>query len=436
MARQRKRARERKAQATEPEAETEADVAVEDVPDAEPEPERGGGEDFGPPLSAEQIELLYLFLHWVVRYGEPPEPEDWAATPDWPRPVEVDRAFPDYGWDDLWHFTDLDHAELFVRQDALAEERKTAKAAEQQAASLRRRIERETAKLPELRRLADAARERRDAATKEAKDLRRDAETLRGERDAMRERAETAEAALRDARETPAAAAASPDAQLEEALEAERTAGERARSERDVLHEELGRLGDAHERLREHVARLERMLEERAAAAVAEGAGEDDEGSDGADEPEPKTVLEAVERASGRARHLRYAPAAFSSAGQSPFTRPGMILETLDRLDALAGAYAEPGGMGRSLSQAAREFGLLGWRGGVSETARTRNATDYTVSFEGQAFPMGPHVALGTGSGSGAVARIYLAAADGTGDVERGLIVAHVGRHLPDSTTA
>jgi hypothetical protein len=49
---------------------------------------------------------------------------------------------------------------------------------------------------------------------------------------------------------------------------------------------------------------------------------------------------------------------------------------------------------------------------------------------------LGPHVAIGSGSGAGFIARIYLHVADGSGDVPRGLYVGHVGRHLPDTTTA
>ena len=48
---------------------------------------------------------------------------------------------------------------------------------------------------------------------------------------------------------------------------------------------------------------------------------------------------------------------------------------------------------------------------------------------------LGPHVAIGSGSGAGFVARIYLHVADGSGQVPRGIYVGHVGRHLPDTTT-
>jgi hypothetical protein len=72
----------------------------------------------------------------------------------------------------------------------------------------------------------------------------------------------------------------------------------------------------------------------------------------------------------------------------------------------------------------------------VSELARSRKPHAYTVTHDGARLELGPHVAIGSGSGAGFIARIYLHVADGSGDVPRGLYVGHVGRHLPDTTTA
>ncbi len=104
-----------------------------------------------------------------------------------------------------------------------------------------------------------------------------------------------------------------------------------------------------------------------------------------------------------------------------------------EALDALAGRFAA-GEMGVSLVQAASEAGLT-YKQGVSEIARSRNPHHYSVGWEGHRLELGPHVALGSGSGAGFIARIYLHVADGTGEVPRGLYVGHVGRHLPDTTT-
>jgi hypothetical protein len=141
----------------------------------------------------------------------------------------------------------------------------------------------------------------------------------------------------------------------------------------------------------------------------------------------PETVAAAVRRAASGAHHLVFTDAAYESAADSPYRRPGDVLDTLTRLDELAGLYADPDGFGRSLGQAAEQLGLT-WRQSVSELARSRNRHAYTVTYDGERLELGPHVALGSGSGAGFIARIYLHVADGSGDVPRGLYVGHVAR--------
>ncbi len=145
-------------------------------------------------------------------------------------------------------------------------------------------------------------------------------------------------------------------------------------------------------------------------------------------------MLEAVERAAAGSAHLRFAPRAFETAADSPFRRPGLVLDTLRRLDELAGRY-EAGDMGMSLSQAAQEVGITQWKAGVSELARTRWRDEYLVTVDGQEVELGPHVGLGSGSGAGFVARVYLHVSDGGDGLPRGITVGVVGRHLPDTTT-
>jgi hypothetical protein len=144
-------------------------------------------------------------------------------------------------------------------------------------------------------------------------------------------------------------------------------------------------------------------------------------------------VLAAVDRAAAAARHLVFTAAARESAGDSPYRRPAEILDALEKLDELAGRYVA-GEMGASPAQVATELGLT-WRQNVSEIARSRNPHAYAVTHDGHRLELGPHVALGSGSGAGFIARIYLHVADGSGDVPRGIYVGHVGRHLPDTTT-
>ena len=145
-------------------------------------------------------------------------------------------------------------------------------------------------------------------------------------------------------------------------------------------------------------------------------------------------MLEAVERGAARFEHLTFTRSAFESAADSPFRRPADILDVLERLDRLGALYADPSGFGTSLADAAASLGLS-WRSDVSELARNRNPERYTAVHEGARLSLGPHVAIGSGSGAGFIARIYLHVADGSGEVPRGLYVGHVGRHLPDTTT-
>jgi hypothetical protein len=89
--------------------------------------------------------------------------------------------------------------------------------------------------------------------------------------------------------------------------------------------------------------------------------------------------------------------------------------------DAMTGAPA-PGG--------ARDAGTMA----ASMTGSWVRA--YTATVDGRRVDLGPHVALGSGSGAGFIARIYLHVADGNDpEVPRGIYVAVVGRHLPDTTT-
>jgi hypothetical protein len=198
---------------------------------------------------------------------------------------------------------------------------------------------------------------------------------------------------------------------------------ESVRQHREDLQRRIEALEEAAARDRQAIAELSAALGDRAPEAVEETAAEED----------PKSVLEAVRLAAETCTHLTFTESAFDSAADSPYRRPGEILETLRKLDELGERFAA-GQMGVSLGQAAQEAGLT-WRAGVSELARTRWAKHYVVTHEGHQLDLGPHIALGSGSGAGLIARVYLHVADGGGDVPRGIYVGHVGRHLPDTTT-
>ena len=195
------------------------------------------------------------------------------------------------------------------------------------------------------------------------------------------------------------------------------------RAHRDELARRVDELEDAAQRDRRSIAELSAALGDRAPAAEEEPG----------EEEAPKSVHEAVRLAQQTCANLVFTESAFDSAADSPYRRPEEILDALRKLDALAERY-NAGQMGMSLGQAAQEAGLT-WKAGVSELARTRWAKHYIVSHDGHNLDLGPHLGLGSGSGAGFVARIYLHLADGNGGVPRGVYVGHVGRHLPDTTT-
>jgi hypothetical protein len=199
---------------------------------------------------------------------------------------------------------------------------------------------------------------------------------------------------------------------------------------RDELHDRMERLRAEREQDRRTIAELTQLL-----ARV--DATTDESVADAEPEAPPATVLEAVERAAAEAKYLRFAPKAFETAADSPFRRPGLVLRTLRGLDELAGRYAA-GDMGKSLGQAAAEHGITQWKPDIAETTRKRYEDDYSFALEGSSRKLwvGPHIGLGSGSGAQFIARVYLHVSDGSDpEVPRGIVVAVVGRHLPDTTT-
>ena len=373
-------------------------------------------------LLVEEADYLAHLYRWIVLVGDPPSAQDWLKTEDWPHPDVVVEVFG--SWDRFLAAAEVPDSPLLAR---LREAERRARDMDARERSL----ERELSRVEDLRRQAETARRRREAAEVERDEEARRAIRLEAEVARAESRAANAEARLAERR------------QEAEHMAAESTAGEPS-DDWLTAHEAL--LGEL-EAVRTHREDLLRQVEEqregaerdrqaiaRLSTALAEAGGrplEDDAGDDA--EP-PATVLEAVERAAGRFEHLTFTRSAFESAADSPFRRPADILDALERLDRLGALYADPSGFGTSLAEAATGLGLT-WRSDVSELARNRHPDRYTAVHDGARLDLGPHVAIGSGSGAGFIARIYLHVADGSGDVPRGLYVGHVGRHLPDTTT-
>ncbi len=368
--------------------------------------------------------ILLETYRWTVLHGEAPYDKVWDNREGYPSTRDVVAAFG--SWENLWelaglydsyHLRALDAADdeyeqVLEERKALREDRQKA---QREASRARKEAERLEDRLREMRRQVERAKDKAEGATDALA-----AERTRAER--AERRAEDAEhaAAERPAAAAEPAAPAEEDGREVELLEELEGAERFADALTDQLHE-------AHDR----IAEREREIGELRRALGRVGA--EGEEPAGAAAPEPATVLEAVELARERCPHLVFAPRALESAADSPFGRPGLILENLERLDQLAERYLE-GDIGGKVSELAFRLGL-NWRGGISERTRTRHGKEYSFTYEGRGFELGPHVRIGSGQGAGSIARIYLALHPGDAELPRSVIVGHVGRHLPDSTT-
>ena len=365
-------------------------------------------------LLVEEVDYVHQLYRWLVLTGELPKPQEWLKKEPWPHPDHVIDVFG--SWEKF-----LAHAH--VTQSPLLARLRAADADAADMAAARKEVQKELSRVEDLRRQVFTARHAREGAETERGEERTRADRLQRALDSAQARAADAEARLHErtaALEAAAQAAApEPDARaaaLADELQAVRAHREELLVQGEELREQVAR--DART-----ITRLSTLLAENPVATAPE-----------TDVAPPATVLEAVQRAADASAHLRFSPDALTSAADSPFRRPAEILEALLLLDELASLHADPDGFGRSLTQAAIERGLS-YKHDVSEIARSRHPHEYSTTVEGQRVDLGPHVALGSGSGAGFIARIYLHVSDGSGGLPRGIYVGHVGRHLPDSTT-
>ena len=405
-----------------------ADGAADGEPRSRERPPAGGaggpGSLYDPRMReviayAEEADMLYHLFRWTLLKGSVPTAREWLSREDMPHPDAIGDVFG--SWQKFLDYSGLPDSPLLARLRVLEEGVKDVEVREQQ-------VEREQQRAADLRRQLETARRKRDEAEAERGDESRRAQQAERALADAQARAERAEAGLHDRREAAEGAAAGAREEASEewlaAHEAALAELEAIRAHRDEMVRRVAELEDAAKKDRQAITELSAALGERAAPADEEAPAE---------EEAPKSVLEAVRLAAESCPNLVFTEAALDSAADSPYRRPEEILETLRKLDALAERY-NAGEMGVSLGQAAQEEGLA-WRAGVSELARTRWAKHYVVTHDGRKLDLGPHVALGSGSGAGFVARIYLHLADGNGEVPRGIYVGHVGRHLPDTTT-
>lgn len=416
----------------------EPDDAVRELagvpPGGPPGPGDGGGGDDGdaagpPPLEpdarlrevsllVEEVDYVYQLYRWIILTGTVPKAQEWLKREPWPHPDYVIDVFG--SWEKF-----LAHAH--VTESPLLARLRAADAAEKDVAAGRKQVEKELARVEDLRRQVQTARHAREAAEADRGEERGRADRLQRALDAAEGRAAAAEEKLHERTTALDAALPSADTVADERAAALADELDAVRAHREELLRQAEELREQAVQDAKTINRLSTILAERGESA------EDGAGAEG-DAGPPATVVEAVERAAAAATSLRFTPDAFTSAADSPYRRPAEILETLMVLDELAALHADPAGFGRSLTQAATERGLT-YKHDVSETARSRHPHEYATTVDGRRVDLGPHVALGSGSGAGFIARIYLHVADGSGDVPRGMYVGHVGRHLPDTTT-
>jgi hypothetical protein len=375
-------------------------------------------------LLVEEADYLFALYRWILLTGEVPRAQDWLRREEWPHPDYVIDVFG--SWEKFLQHAEIPTSPLLARLREAEEERRSLSAREQQA-------ERDLARVEDLRRQVETAKRRREAADAERGELLARADRLDAQLQRAEARADAAEAHLAERRQQAEDAAGPRGEASDEWLAAHEALIDELQAVRAHREELLRQV----EELREAAAQDARTIAGLSAALGEAAAGPDANGASAAAEAveAPTTVAEAVQRAAAQAQHLVFTDAAHETAADSPYRRPADVLDALLRLDELAGLYADPEGFGRSLGQAAEDLGLT-WRQNVSELARSRKPHAYSVTHDGERLELGPHVALGSGSGAGFIARIYLHVADGSGDIPRGLYVGHVGRHLPDTTTA
>jgi hypothetical protein len=376
----------------------------------------------------DRLEVIHAAWRFAGLRAAVPEPEDWDPDHGWPTADEAEEVFG--SWDEMLDASGLDDAVIGEILEKALEANTRMTEREKELERGQHKLEEDGRRVPELRRREELARTKRDEADEARATAEAERDRLARDNEALAMRIAALEDDTAELRASAAGREGQAPAEAEtlEALERALDMQHAAESARDTLQGRLDAQFTEREGDRRTIAELMRLL-----AAVDAQASEIPAEAEA--ETPPVSVLEAVERAAAQATHLRFAPKAFETAADSPFRRPGLILRTLRALDEIAAQFAE-GDMGRSLGQAAAEHGITHWRPDVAETTRKRYEDEYSFVLEGRKLWVGPHIGLGSGSGAQFIARIYLHVSDGHDpELPRGITVAVVGRHLPDTTT-
>lgn len=161
------------------------------------------------------------------------------------------------------------------------------------------------------------------------------------------------------------------------------------------------------------------------------------EGEDGAEIEEvapPDSVEAALEQARASCENLVVLDSALDAARESPFQRPAEVLSALRDLDEIAVDWAKQRkekGSGGDLLQHLKSRGW-GKRSSmhISNTTRTKYGEHYEFEYDGKRQAFEPHITIGSGDPN-SCASIHFQ----LDQAREKVVVAHVGKHLPNTKT-
>lgn len=198
---------------------------------------------------------------------------------------------------------------------------------------------------------------------------------------------------------------------------------------------DLARLEEAEERIADLEAENAnlRANQEVLFASGPAAPGEPGEVADTLD-PSFSTVAEAATAAAKKCKNLLMLESAITAAQDSPFQRPYDVYRALVDLDEIVDAWRrslEEKGKGGDLLQLLRERGW-GKRSSlrISDTARGKFRADYEFEYRGKRQLFEPHITIGSGDPNSCASIHFLF----DQDVLK-MVVAHIGRHLPNTKT-
>src|SRR3954465_9973239 len=167
------------------------DDAADPAPSAPPPALSSDGRLHQAQLLIEEADHLGPLYRWIVLTGDVPRAQDWLRREDWPHPDDVIHVFG--SWEKFLGHAHVAGSKLLARLRAAEEAERSVGAREQQ-------LERELARVEDLRRQAARARRRREAAEAQRQEAQAHAERLAAQLERAEARAANAEQHLAERR--------------------------------------------------------------------------------------------------------------------------------------------------------------------------------------------------------------------------------------------